>query len=126
MSVSEENGEAAVRKVMEEYVDATFRADVGVLRSTFHPAASMAGYLGDDLLVGTPEPFFDDIGSRPSMAGSDAPYKADVSAIQVAGRVASATVEESGFFGAMSFVNFFHLLNVDGDWKIVSKTFQSL
>ncbi|MEI8189788.1 MAG: nuclear transport factor 2 family protein [candidate division NC10 bacterium] len=126
MSVSEENGEAAVRKVMEEYVDATFRADVGVLRSTFHPAACMAGYLGDELLVGTPEPFFDDMGSRPSMAESNAPYKADVSAIQVAGRVASATVEESGFFGAMSFVNFFHLLNVDGDWKIVSKTFQSL
>jgi len=26
----------------------------------------------------------------------------------------------------MSFVNYFHLLNVEGDWKIVSKTFQSL
>jgi len=60
------------------------------------------------------------------MAESGAPYKADVSAIHVAGRVASATVEESGFFGAMSFVNYFHLLNMEGDWKIVSKTFQSL
>jgi hypothetical protein len=126
MSASQENGAAAVREVMERYADATFRADVDALRSTFHPAASMAGYLGEELLMGTPEPFFDDMGSRPSMAESGAPYKADVSAIHVAGRVASATVEESGFFGAMSFVNYFHLLNMEGDWKIVSKTFQSL
>ena len=122
---SDDKDVSAVRDVMERYVDATFRADVDVLRSIFHPGASMSGYLGDDLLVGTPEPLLADIGSRPSMAESGAPYKADISAIDVSGRAATATLTESGFFGVMRFVNYFHLLNVDGDWKIISKTFAS-
>ncbi len=117
---------AAVRAVLERYVDATYQADVDGLRSTFHPEALMAGYLGDELMVGSPEPFFADIGSNPSMAETGAPYKADIAAVHVAGRVASARVEESGFFGGASFVDYFQLLNVGGDWKIVSKTFQTL
>jgi hypothetical protein len=126
MSASHDEAVAAVRGVLERYTDATYRADVNGLRSTFHLAASMVGYLGDDLLVGTPEPFFADIGGRPSMAESGAPYKAEISALHVSGRTASATVEESGFFGAMRFVNYFHLLNVGGEWRIVSKTFEAL
>ena len=117
---------SAVREVMQRYVDATFRADVVTLRNIFHPGASMTGYLGDDLLEGTPEPFFADLGSRPSMAESAAPYEAEISSIDVSGRAATATLNESGFFGVMRFVNYFHLLNVGGDWKIISKTFASL
>lgn len=126
MTTFEEKDVSAVREVMERYVDATFRADVDALRTIFHPGASMTGYLGDDLLVGTPEPFFVDIGTRPSMAEAAAPYKAEITSIQVSGRAATATLAESGFFGVMRFVNYFHLLNVDGDWKIISKTFASL
>ena len=122
----EEKDTAAVRAVLERYVDATYRADVESLRTTFHPEAVMAGYLGDDLVVGTPEPFFADVGSHPSMLETGAPYKADIAEIHVAGRVAGARVEESGFFGTASFVNYFHLLDVDGDWKIVSKAFQTV
>ena len=86
----------------------------------------MAGYLGDELIVGSPEPFFSDIGSHPPMATTGAPYKADIADIHVAGRVASARVEESGFFGQTDFVNYFQLLEVSGDWKIVSKAFQTV
>jgi Putative lumazine-binding len=117
---------AAVRAVVERYVDATYRADIEQLRGTFHPGAAMAGYLGDDLLVGTPEPFFADMGSRPSMAGTDVAFKAEITSIQVAGRTAAVTLEEDGLFGAFRFVNFFHLLKIDGEWQLVSKTFASL
>ena len=117
---------AAVRAVVERYVDATYRADIEQLRSTFHEGAAMAGYLGDDLLVGTPEPFFADMGSRPSMSGSGTTFKAQITSIQVAGRAAAVTLEEDGFFGVFRFVNYFHLLKVDGEWKLISKTFASL
>jgi hypothetical protein len=60
------------------------------------------------------------------MAESRAPYKAEISSIEVSGRAASATLTESGFFGVMSFVNYFTLLQVGGEWKIMSKTFGSL
>ena len=36
------------------------------------------------------------------------------------------TLEEDGFFGVFRFVNYFHLLKVDGEWQLVSKTFASL
>jgi hypothetical protein len=117
---------SAVREVMERYIDGNLRADVEALRQAFHPGASMCGFLGDDLLVGTPEPFFADIGSRPSMADSGAPYNAQITSIQVSGRIASVTLEESGFYGVMRFTNYFGLLNVDGKWSIISKTFASL
>jgi len=117
---------SAVRKVMERYIDGNLRADVEALRQSFHPGASMCGFLGDDLLVGTPEPFFADIGSHPSMADTGAPYNAQITSIQVSGRVAGVTLEESGFFGGGRFTNYFGLLNVDGEWSIISKTFASL
>ena len=117
---------AAVRAVVERYVDATYRADIEQLRSTFHPGAAMSGYLGDDLLVGTPEPFFADMGSRPSMAETGVAFKPEITSIQVSGRAAAVTLEEDGFFGVFRFVNYFHLLKVDGEWKLISKTFASL
>lgn len=117
---------AVVHSVMERYVEAVYQADVQTLRALFHPQASMSGYLGDELLVGTPEPFFADLAGRPSMADSRHPYEGVVSDVEVMGRAATATIVEHGFFGTFSFANFYHLLSIDGEWKIVSKTFSSL
>jgi hypothetical protein len=117
---------AAVRAVMERYVGAVYKADVDALRGLFHPAAVMSGYLGDTLLAGSPEPFLADVGSRPSMESAAAPYTAEILDIHASSLTASLRVEETGFFGQFSFVNYFHLLKVDGEWKIVSKTFQSV
>ncbi len=111
---------------MERYVDAVRRADAPVLRGLFHPGASMNGYLGDEFLAGTPEPFFADIESHPSMAESGAAYNGQISQIQVAGRAASATLEETGFFGSTHFINYFHLVKIANEWKVISKTFASL
>jgi Putative lumazine-binding len=120
----EQSPEAQVERVMERYVDAVYIADVDTLRTLFHPAAVMCGYLGDALLTGTPEPFFADLAGRPSMETEKAPYKAKVRDIHTSGLTASLRLEETGFFGTLSFVNYFHLLKVDSQWKIVSKLFQ--
>jgi ketosteroid isomerase-like protein len=123
---NDSKAEAAVRAVLDKYADAVYHADVETLKNTFHPRAVMNGYLGDKLLLGGPEPFLADIGGHPSMANSGAPFKAEFSAILVSGRTATATLEENGFFGNGHFVNYFHLLNEGGEWKIISKTFESL
>jgi hypothetical protein len=126
MSDRDAGAAALVRAVMERYVEAVFKADVTTLRSLFHPAAVMSGYLGDTLLAGSPEPFLADVGGRPSMEASGAPYTADILDIHASSLTASLRLEENGFFGVASFVNYFHLLSVGGEWKIVSKTFQSI
>jgi ketosteroid isomerase-like protein len=118
---------ARVREVADRYVDAAYRGDVQALRACFHPLAIMCGYLGDALLAGSPEPFFQDIASMPSMQSTGAPYVAKTTSVEVVGNAASVRIDETGFAGDMAFANWFHLLkDADGGWKIVSKLFTSL
>ena len=113
-----------VLAVMRRYTDAAFRGDADGLRACFHPEAVMSGLLGEQLLAGSPEPFFADIAGHPSMESTGAPYEPTVVSVDVLGRVASVRIDETGFFGAMSFANWFHLLKGDdGAWRIVSKAF---
>ena len=83
----------------------------------------MNGYLNDQLVLGDPEPFFLEIENNPSMAEGGAPYQGEITSVDVAGNVASVTVKETGFAGTMSFTDYFHLIKVDDEWKIFSKTF---
>jgi hypothetical protein len=113
-----------VRDVMARYVDAAYRGDAAALRECFHPSAVMCGYLGDELLAGGPERFYEDIGETPSMESTGAPYIAEVASVEVTGGAASVRLDETGFFGSLSFVNWFHLIRgEDGEWRIVSKLF---
>ena len=113
----------AVCEVVQKYIDGTYQGDVSALRECFHSKAVMNGYLNDQLLLGDPEPFFQEIGNNPSMAEGGAPYKGEIASVDVAGNVASVTVKETGFAGSMSFTDFFHLIKIDDEWKIFSKTF---
>ena len=83
----------------------------------------MNGYLNNQLLLGDPEPFFQEIGNNPSMAEGGAPYKGEITSVDVVGNVASVTLKETDFAGGMSFTDYFHLIKVDDEWKILSKTF---
>jgi len=115
----------AVREVIEQYIDGTFNGDGKVLRACFHPKAVMNGYFQGQLLMGGPEPFFEQIENNPSMADGGAPYKGEITTIDVVGDVASVTLKEAGFAGSMKFTDYFHLLKERGEWKIISKTFIS-
>jgi hypothetical protein len=113
----------AVRKVIQKYVDGTYQGDVKALMQCFHPNAVMNGYLGDQLLLGGPEPFFENIENNPPMAQGGVPYKGEITFIDVVGSVATVTLKEFGFAEKINFTNYFHLIKVEGGWKIFSKTF---
>ncbi len=115
--------EASVRKIVQQYIDGTYQGDVKALRDCFHPKAVMNGYLGDRLLLGGPEPFFENMENSPSMAENGAPYQGRITSLDVVGNVANVTIKETGFAGTMAFTDYFHLLKVEGEWKIISKTF---
>lgn len=114
--------EQAVRRVIQQYIDGTYQGDVKFLRDCFHPKAVMNGYLYEQLLIGGPEPFFENMENAPSMAKTGAPYKGEITFLDVVGNVASVTVKETGL-GDMAFTDYFHLLKEEGEWKIISKTF---
>jgi hypothetical protein len=50
-------------------------------------------------------------------------YEARIIPIEQIGDAARATLEERGCWGTVSFIDFFTLSKIDGDWKIVGKTF---
>jgi hypothetical protein len=120
------NEEERVREILQTYISATYQADIDRLRSVFHPEARMTGYLGDMLLIGTPEPFFEDMGSQPSMETTGAPYQAEICFVQITGNVASAIIRETGFRGVATLEDQFHLIRIDNDWSIISKNFTSI
>jgi hypothetical protein len=113
----------SVCEVVNKYIEGTYQGDVLTLRECFHSKAVMNGYLNDQLLLGGPEPFFKEIENNPSMAEGGAPYKGEITSVELAGNVASVTLKETGFAGSMSFTDYFHLIKVDDGWKIFSKTF---
>ena len=54
---------------------------------------------------------------------SDGRYTAHIMSIEQAGDVATATVEEDGCWGTVSFTSFLSLVKFDGRWQIVAKVF---
>jgi len=113
-----------VRAVVEGYVAACRSGDVVSLRRLFHPGAVMSGYLAGGLLVGSPEPFFEAVAGSPSPAESQTDYRAEICDVVVSGRLGTATLKEQGFLG-MDFINYFQIIQIEDDWKIVAKLFES-
>jgi len=114
-----------VKEALNNYIKGTYEADEGLLRSCFHEKAVMNGYMGDELMIATPDAFIQDVTSKPSMESTRAPYRAEVAEVSMTYKIATAVVRETGFFGAASFENHFQLV-YDGSWKIVSKCFTTI
>lgn len=116
----------AVRQVMEIYFDAVYRADIDTLKTLFHEKAAMYGYLGPNMLAGTPQPFLDDIGGKPSMLVQGIDCRCVIRHLTVTGRIASVTLLVDGFYGVACVEDQFHLLKDGDEWKIVCKTFTTV
>lgn len=112
----------AVEAVVARYVEGARHGDVDTLRDVFHPQAAMFGYIQGDLLAGGPEPYFQAVAGAPAPASSGEDYQADITELSVSGTAASATLAEKNYLG-MAFTTYFHLLQIDGAWRIVSKAF---
>ncbi len=103
------------------YVEGVREGNADKLREAFHPEARMWGNLGGqrvDIPIAEMIAMLD--GKPADVEGS---YRAEVTAIEQNADVASAVLAEEGFWGTVSFVNFFSLSQIDGDWRIVNKTF---
>lgn len=115
-----------VKKVLQDYMDGTYQADVEKLKGVFHEKAVMNGFLGEACVLATPDAFIADMASAPSMASRRDPYQAEIELLRIEGDVAVATISETGFRGDGTLVDFFHLIKTDGTWKIISKLFTTL
>ena len=121
--MNESNNSAAARAVIEEYVAACNDGSVERLKAIFHEDALMSGYMMGEYIMGSPAPFYEAVANPPPEAPANpGNYRGEITQVEVSGPVASVTLKEAGFMG-MNFTDYFHLAEVNGEWKIISKTF---
>ncbi len=116
------NDYASVRTAIESYIKGSYTADTDLLKRCFHPDALMSGYYRGDLEIGSTQPFLNQLDSEPSPKSSGEDYQAEISFIHIAGSMASAGVVEDNLLGR-NYVNHFHLLKIDDQWRIISKMY---
>jgi hypothetical protein len=107
-------------RVIGLYIDGAAKGDVAMLKEAFHEQAWMFGELGGTRYDEPITEFFDLAASAPADTGS---YRGRVLSVHQVGGAASAVVAEDGYWGSVSFVDFFVLHRIDGIWKIVNKSF---
>ena len=111
----------AIAAVLQLYMDGIARGDVDKLRQAFHPDSRMFGSLGGQRFDVPIQALFDMTAEGP--ADTAGRYRGRVLSITQVGDAAMAAVAEDGFWGSVSFVDFFNLVKIDGRWVIVNKTF---
>ncbi len=112
-------------QVVRRYIECSGTLDAQGLAACFSPDAGLNGFLGAQAVAGSADLYIKDV-QRMAGAGTDmSAYKAAVTAFDATGGIATATVSMEGFAG-MRFVDYLHLVQRDGEWRIVSKTFTTL
>lgn len=120
MSAVAAGNETAVGAV-QLYVDGVAKGDAAKLEQAFNDGAWMFGTLGGQRLDMPISEMIKLIVDKP--ADVDGTFQAHVRSVEEEGDVAVVTLEEQGFWGTLSFVDFFAVARIDGSWKIVNKTF---
>jgi hypothetical protein len=111
----------AITETVGLYIDGVAKGDVAKLKQAFHEQSWMFGSMGGERLDMPIGEMFKLVEQQPMDIGGS--YRANVTSVEQVGDAATATVEESGCWGSVSFVDFFLLSRIDGTWKIVGKTF---
>jgi hypothetical protein len=107
-------------RVVQLYMDGAATGDVSKLKEAFHQDARMFGeFVGTRYDIPIAELFR----LSESMPADTGKYRGRIISVNQTGDVAFAAVAEDGFWGTVSFVDYFLLTRIEGKWKITCKTF---
>jgi hypothetical protein len=107
-----------IEKVIQTYVDGAVSGSGEAMKPAFHADATIYGYIGDDLFAGPIQKLFDWNDEN----GPASELESKIAAIDIVGTVATVRLELDNWTGH-KFTDFFNLLKVDGEWKIMNKVF---
>jgi hypothetical protein len=111
----------AIHRVLQLCTEGEAKGDVAKLREAFHPDARMFGSLAGERYDVPIEELFELAESVPADTGN---YRSRVLSVQQTGDAAVGVVAEEGYWGTVSFIDYFQLARIEGEWKIVSKLFE--
>lgn len=105
-----------VEKTVHYYLEGGTNNDFETLKKAFHVDATMKFIGGEYKAVNALEFFEENIKPGPAQNRT-----CRVVSIDISGNAASAQLQID--YATFSFIDFMHLLKIDGEWKIVSKIF---
>jgi hypothetical protein len=110
----------AIHRVLQLCTEGEAKGDVAKLREAFHEDARMFGSLSGERYDVPIEELFELAQSAPADTGS---YRSRVLSVHQTGDAAVGVMVEEGYWGTVSFIDYFQLARIEGDWKIVCKVF---
>ncbi len=110
----------AIASVIHAYAEGGRRGDAAIMKPAFRENATIHGYIGGGLLAGPIQILFDWVIENPPAPD----LAANIANIDLAGPVATARVEVTGWLGHR-FTDQFTLLKENGAWTITSKVFHT-
>jgi hypothetical protein len=111
----------AIVAVIDLYVEGASKGKLEPLEQAFDARAWMFGAAGGQRMDMPIRQLFELATQMP--LDSDGSYRAEVLSVDQVGDAAQVRLAEDGCWGGVSFVDLFTLAKIDGDWKIVNKTF---
>ena len=110
----------AICRVLGLCTEGEAKGDVAKLQEAFHADARMFGSLAGTRYDVPIEELFALAESAPADTGN---YRSRVLSVHQTGDAAVAVMAEEGYWGSVSFIDYFSLARIDGGWKIVCKLF---
>ena len=111
--------EKAIEEVIRKYIEGGRAADSSIMKPVFHANAQMSGPAGDGAFSGPIQALYDFVDSN----GPAPDLDMRIVNITVSDERAASVVVHADPWHGKNFTDHFHLLKVDGDWKIVSKIY---
>ena len=110
----------AIHRVLQLCTEGEAKGDVAKLREAFHEEARMFGSLAGERYDVPIEELFELAQSAPADTGN---YRSRVLSVQQTGDAAVGVSAEEGYWGTVSFIDYFQLARIEGNWKIFCKLF---
>ena len=120
-SRAQNSEEAAVRAAIEHYFRGHATGQGEHFRKVFHPDAKLFAVRDGKYWTLTSEEYITRAAGKP--AADEAQRKRTVESVDIAGNAAFAKVVLD--YPAVRFTDYMSMLKIDGEWKIVNKTFHS-
>lgn len=115
----------AIQKTIQLYIDGVREGNADLLRKAFHPQAMMYGAGGGNVTITPIEGLYAFVEGNEAPAKRNEPHQCYITAIDYAGNAAFVEMTEESSHG-FDFTNYFQLLKIDGNWTIVSKTYNAV
>ena len=111
---------ASIAATIQHYIDGGKTGNGAAMKPAFHPDATIQGYIGGELFAGPIQLLFDYVDQDKPASG----LKWRVVSVDITGTIANARLELDDWNGHR-FTDFFNLLKVEGNWKIMNKVFHT-